>query len=907
MNRLLLPRIVALLIFVVLVGRLYELQLVDTEANKYRYATQVRTTRFLPVRPIRGEVFAADGKTLLAESVPIYSASIRPADLPDIETAPYERAAVFAQLGHLLGISTTLTISPATALDQDLVLRNDLIQGLGLETVANAQRQSDTPPLHFTTAPAQSAEAAALAARYRAVVQFQIAGAIGPVDTSAGSGQRSAAPAPTQAAATPALTGTLTISPAAALEQNPILRADLRRLLGREMVEAAARPAAISWATLTVPAARGMAALKLSDAYTTSLRLSNPIAAQVAGANVPGYQTIIVKQDIPRPVALVLRENAASLPGVTVELDYRRRYPLSRQVQSLSHMLGYIGRVDECDLARSNPARSWMMSLLESISHAAECGFVKKQINPTSLGMAQYLNDDRIGKDGLEGSYEQDLRGQLGMEAILVDALNRPVRAPEVVQPARDGDNLILTIDVGFQRQVEQILRNWIAVGEQRRLQQTGVFAYKRDYKPIRSGVAIVMEVHTGRVLAMVSWPAYDNNIWDPARSADWARVFAPTDPDAQKELVRLAPLVNHAIGGQYPPGSTLKQFDASIALQQRVITPDTKVHDAGKLLLEDQFGSGQTFPYVNAGSHAYGDITVSDALKVSSNIFFMSVVGGNSDHVINLKPEEKNIEEGLGITRFADGLSMFGFGQPTGIRLAGELKGRVPTPKWKQEAQLQAWTTGDTYNVAIGQGNLEATPLQLITAGVAVANSGDLYQPQIVKAITDSSGQVVQEAQPQLARHVDVDPRYFAIVREGMRRSVTEGVNVAARDMCSGLQIAGKTGTAEYGPEIQVPTTDGKGTHMVRQSHSWFVGFAPYDDPQIEVLALVEGTGDLGDGSATIAVPAVTQIMQAYFKVAPPNPLPRGCQTDLPPLPPRIEPQSATSVPGLDLYDHGR
>jgi penicillin-binding protein 2 len=220
-------------------------------------------------------------------------------------------------------------------------------------------------------------------------------------------------------------------------------------------------------------------------------------------------------------------------------------------------------------------------------------------------------------------------------------------------------------------------------------------------------------------------------------------------------------------------------------------------------------------------------------------------------------------------------------------------LKGRVPTPKWKQEVQLQAWTTGDTYNAAIGQGNLEVTPLQLITAGAAVANGGDLYQPQIVKAIVDNTGVVVQETPPTLARHIAVDPAYFTIVREGMRRSVSEGVNVAARDDCSGLAIAGKTGTAEYGPLLTIPTLDGKGTRQVRQSHSWFVGFAPYDNPQIEVLALVEGTGDLGDGSATIAVPAVTQIMQAYFKVMPPNPLPRGCQQDLPPLPPRIDPNA--------------
>src|SRR5262245_47333618 len=144
MNRLLLPRLTALLIFVVLVGRLYQLQLVETESNKYRYATRVRTTRFLPVRPIRGEIFAADGKTLLAESVPIFSVSIRPADLPDAQDMPGERAAVFARLGQLLGISSTLTISPAAVLDQDPVLRGDLIQGLGPAAVAGARRSTQS-------------------------------------------------------------------------------------------------------------------------------------------------------------------------------------------------------------------------------------------------------------------------------------------------------------------------------------------------------------------------------------------------------------------------------------------------------------------------------------------------------------------------------------------------------------------------------------------------------------------------------------------------------------------------------------------------------------------------------------------------------------------------------------------
>jgi penicillin-binding protein 2 len=905
MNRLILPKIVALLILVALVGRLYQLQLVPDEAERFRTSASDRTVRFLPVRPIRGEVFAADGKTLLAESVPIYTASVRPADLPSRQDAPQARARVFAQLSQLLNITTTLTISPAAALDDDPVLRNDLSQGLGAAVVASAQRSATTPPIALPVAPSQSQAAAVLAERYAPVVQLQVPESGSATPTPAG-------PTPAQAGGTAALSSTLVISPASSLEQNQALRDDVGRLFGAAAL-AVEPPQPLAWAALSVPPAQALVALKLSDAYSSTARLDNPIAAQVDAEDIPGYQTLPIKQDIPRNVALVLRENAASLPGVVVEQDYRRRYPLSGDILSLSHLLGYIGSVSECDLVRQNSARSWVGSLLESIGHAEECGIVTKKISPDQLGVATYLKQDRIGKDGVEASYEDALRGQLGWESILVDAGGQPVRAPQVVTPARDGDNLVLTIDAGFQRQVEQILRNWIDVAEQRRQSVDAQFAYKRDYKPMRSGVAIVMEVHTGRVLAMVSWPSYDDNIWgDPKRYAELEKLFDRSDPENR----RLTPLLNRAIALQYPPGSTLKQFDASVSLQKGVITSDTKVHDAGKLVVENRYVSGVFDTYPNAGMRAYGDITVSDALKVSSNVFFMSVIGGNKDQVVNLKDEEKNIPDGLGPTAFAEGLGWFGFGQPTGIKLPYEQPGLVPTPPWKQKVLLQAWTTGDLYNAAIGQGNLEVTPLQLVAGAAAVANNGSLYRPQIVKAITDASGQVVQEMQPELVRQVPVDPTNFAVVREGMRRSVTEWVNKAARDDCSGLQIAGKTGTAEFGPAIELPPWNGKPRAPIRQSHSWFVGFAPYDNPQIEVLALVEGSGDFNDGSATITVPAVTQIMQAYFGVTPPNPLPKSCQQDMPPLPPRVEPApptgagappNAAATPTAPFNEHGR
>ncbi len=838
MTRTLGLKVVVLLIFAVLIGRLYQLQLVDAEADRFRYRTEVRVTRYLPVRPLRGEIYAADGETLLAQTVPIYTAAIRPSDLP---SDPAARARVFAHLGQALGITSTLTISPASALDRDPILRSDLLQGLGAATIARARARSASPG----DVPGVSQDT-----------------------TSEGDGQ-----------AAPALM-------APALQSDDALRNDALRL---SRGVAASSASVASWLDIDVPPSLTLGALRLATAYSDTVTLTSPIATQVELANIPGYQTLKIREDVPRDIALVLRENQASLPGVVIEQDYRRRYTLSSEIPSLSYVLGYIGRVNECELVRQNPARSWVIGLLDSIGHSIECGIIQKQVNPFELGLPRYLPEDRIGKFGVEASYEAELRGRLGMQEVVVDAYGRLVRPPEVVQVPQDGSNLVLTIDVPLQRQTEQILRNWIDESERRRQAMPDRFAYKRDYNPIRSGVAIVMEVKTGRILALVNWPAYDNNIWDPSRAAELQELFFPQDPAKQKELARLSLQTNRAISGQYPPGSTLKQFDAAIALQKGVITADTKIRDPGKLLVEDQFVAGVVYQYVNASLRDNGMIDVREALKVSSNIFFMSIAGGNRENVVNLKPEEQTIDKGLGIGALAEGLGWFGLGEPTGIRLVAEEAGRVPTPAWKQQAMRAAWTTGDTYNAAIGQGNLEVTPLQLVAASAAIANGGELYRPQIVRAITDPSGNLMREIAPEPIRRIPVDPQYLQIVREGMRLSVTEGSNVAARDQCSGLSIAGKTGTAEFGPVITIPSPDGRGTREVRQSHAWFVGFAPYDDPQIEVLVLVEGAGDMNDGSATIAVPAVTQIMQAYFGVTPPDPLPRGCQQDMPRLPPPV------------------
>lgn len=751
-------RTVLLMSVVVLIGRLYQLQLVDSDARRYGSANvTVTTTRYVMVSSRRGEILANDGKSRLAESVPIFSIAVLPGSLPPEDSQ--RRTYALGKLAQITGITSTLTFSPSL----------------------NVQRTTEV---------------------------------------------------------------------GSKLTMNGFMLAD--------------PPEPTSWDTAPE---RTLEVIGMTEVYSDMLTLQNPIDELIQKSNARGYETVIVKEDISQALALVINENNTHLPGVVVVKDYRRRYPLSASLPSLSHLLGYIGRINTCELAGHNPASSWVTSLKEVISHVPGCGIITKQIVPHLLGMPPYKNDDRIGKEGLEGSYEQELRGRMGIQTIGVDALERPVSAARTWQSVQNGYNLVLTIDLDFQRQVETILHRWINEAERRRTSAEG---HKRNYKPITNGVAVVLNARDGRVLAMVSLPTYDNNVWvDRTRTGELQNLLRPDDPAEQEMLDYLAPLTNRAIAGQYPPGSSIKPVIGAAALQKQVIASDTLLRDPGRIILAE--GGGHTFELPNSVRRDNGEISLSDALMVSSNVFFASIGGGN-DLATNLG-QDAHIISGLNITGVAEGLEWFGFGRRTGIRLFGESAGRVPTPNWKAHSLREPWTTGDTYNTSIGQGYLEVTPLQLTVATAAVANNGLVYRPQIVQAIIDDSGNIVQEFQPQLTTETPVDDQYLAVIREGMRRSVTEGINRAARDQCSGLSVGGKTGTAEFGPVIL--TEDNR---LTRQSHAWFAGFAPYDNPEIAVVVLIEGAGDLDDGSATLAVPTVTQIMQAYFKVTPPAEQPWFC-----------------------------
>ncbi len=537
--------------------------------------------------------------------------------------------------------------------------------------------------------------------------------------------------------------------------------------------------------------------LRAQVSTTAGLTYTTSLEAVLRDHPVPAYMPVTLAENVPRDCALALEEHRLELPGVYVQAVPLRRYPSGKLT---AHVVGYIGRISAEEMAQVNP--------------------------PPGTGWQRYLESDRIGKIGAELAYEDILRGQLGLQEIEVDATGHPVGAPLSVQPAQPGHDVVLTLDSDLQAKITEILQRYINVANEKR---------PGYYRPVYAGSAIAMDPRNGQILAMVSLPAYDNNIFLQGR----------TGPELQALLEDPAHrLVNRAISGEYPVGSTFKVIVGSAGLQAGVITPKSLINDRGAVIVPNRYDPSLPplrFPCWKSGGH--GPIDVVQALQVSCNVFFFTVAGGT--------PEAK-FEDGLGIDRLAYYAHAFGYGVPTGLGYPGEADGLIPTPQWKESTLGEPWVQGDLYNMGIGQGNILATPLQAINAMATVANGGTRYRPQLLLRVLDEQGQVVQEFTPYVEQVLPVDPDYLAVIREGLRRSVALGPNYYARDHSS-VAIAGKTGSAEFGPFLR-PNT--------RQTHAWFVAFAPYEDPQLALVVMIEGGGD----AATRAVPPATDIIEYYF-----------------------------------------
>jgi penicillin-binding protein 2 len=343
-----------------------------------------------------------------------------------------------------------------------------------------------------------------------------------------------------------------------------------------------------------------------------------------------------------------------------------------------------------------------------------------------------------------------------------------------------------------------------------------------------------------------VSLPSYDNNSF--ARGISTRELSLLSDDP-------WTPLVNHAIAGVYPPGSTFKIIPAAGALQERTVYSDTIFVDEGTLYLPNQFEPDNldlAQPFYCWLRTGHGPVNMVAALAFSCDVYFYQVGGG-------YYPAEY---DGLGLERMGYYAEMFGLGEPTGIDIPGETAGLVPNQKWKRLNYAEIWLTGDTYNMAIGQGFVLATPLQMLNAYAAIANGGTLYRPYLVKEILDADGNVVEKKEPQVVRKLAVEPQFMALIQEGLRDVIAWEAGTAHDQFdVPGVIASGKTGTAEFCDRYpQCLDSDGR----VRTSHAWFVAYAPSNNPTIVVVVFVYGGGE----GSEAAVPVANKILRYYFNI---------------------------------------
>lgn len=471
--------------------------------------------------------------------------------------------------------------------------------------------------------------------------------------------------------------------------------------------------------------------------------------------------------------ALSVEEMHLELAGVVVEIEPVRRYLGG---PGLSHILGYIGRISETEYS--------------------------------ALKETGYSYQDRLGKSGVELAFEKELRGSPGWEQVEVDVYGRKVSSLHV-QPSRPGHNLRLTVDLALQREMERLVQ--ASMGES-------------SY-----AAAVAMNPQTGEVLAMVSQPSYDNNLFS-----------APLTQETLDALLKdpRRPLLNYAIGVARPPGSIFKLVTASAALQEGVANASTRIYSAGSITVPSQYDPSIIYTFYDWAPLGWLDFT--QAIARSSDVYFYYLGGGYREF------------QGLGVERLAAYARQFGLGAPTGIDLPGETAGLVPNPDWKQRQKKEPWLLGDTYNMAIGQGDILASPLQMVTMLSAVANGGEVLQPQVVREVQDAEGRVVRPFRKEVLRRVEVSPANLALVRQGMKEAVVR-LGTATGAQVPGVEIAGKTGTAEFG--ALDPRTG------QRPTHGWFLAFAPIENPRIALVVFQEQ----GQGALT-AAPLAGKILQYYF-----------------------------------------
>lgn len=532
-------------------------------------------------------------------------------------------------------------------------------------------------------------------------------------------------------------------------------------------------------ALLDLERASGISFADLEEAATTGLAVVDP------------YAPVIVDDGLDPDEAIEVRARLSGLPGLTVEASPSRRYV---DEPTLAHILGYIGKL---------PAEE------------AE-----------ALTAQGYPLDGHIGLSGVESVYEDALRGDPGRRLVLSDPQGREVELL-ASDSARPGADAVLSIDLGLQRATASALARGMDAGMAVVRTNTG----QQREAPIQLGAALVMDVHTGELLASVSLPSYDTNLFMDGDDEAIERVF--TD--------KANPLIDRTYMSPRSPGSIFKPLVALAALEEGTATENTHIYSSGAISIPDQYNPGVV--YVFRDWMAHGDLDMRRALARSSDVYFYYLVGGYQDF------------EGMGPDTLAKWARAAGLGRTTGLDLPGEITGLVPDTEWKEDEFGESWLLGDSYPYSIGQGYLTVTPLQMAVLTSAIANGGDLLEPRVVHGFR--SGGIVKPLPVQTTGHLEASEAHYEVVREGMR-AAADPAGTAFTGVPQGVTMGGKTGTAEFGQ----PYPDGE-----FDTHGWYMGFAPYDNPEVAVVVYLE----YGVGS-THAGPVAKEILEAYFAAKDPG-----------------------------------
>ncbi len=507
------------------------------------------------------------------------------------------------------------------------------------------------------------------------------------------------------------------------------------------------------------------------------------------------WRPVVLRTDLSQAELERVLAHRPELPGVRVVSRHRRSYP---DGELFAHLIGYMREVRADELER-----------------------LREKYKDTAYGEDWYESGDSMGKYGLEAAYEDRLRGVDGTYWVQVDVHGRELGRS--TGPEMPGDEYFESIAHFLdQAVVPEVPGHDLHLTVRRDLQQLAFEALGEE-----SGAVVMMEVDTGRVLALADAPTFDPEIFSGRISPEqWAELS--NDP--------AHPMVDKALQGIYPPGSTWKMLVAAAALGTGTWTKDTAVscggyHKVGR----------RRFHCWNRRGH--GKVDLEAALKGSCDVYFYRA--------------------GLatGIDEVARYARMFGMGEPTGVGINSESGALVPTREWKKrryasQPRMQTFTAGDTASAVIGQGFTLATPMQLARMTAVIANGGTVHRPLLVDRIVGPDGQVVERGEPEVLGHVDLAPEHFDAIREGMRAVVEQVGGTARRQRLKFLPYAGKTGTAQV---VRL----GASTAKEHRDHAWFVAFAPYDNPEVAISVLVEN----GEHGSTAAAPIARKMFEHYFK----------------------------------------